>query len=64
MFINLSGYVLNAINILPKGLANRRAAAGLVEKLAEVTEENAGRAGDPVASSSLSSGKSRNMVMF
>ena len=48
MFINLSGYVLNAINILPKGLANRRAAAGLVEKLAEVTEENAGRAGDPV----------------
>ena len=35
MFINLSGYVLNAINILPKGLANRRAAAGLVEKLAE-----------------------------
>ncbi len=48
IFINLSGYVLNAINILPKGLANRRAAAGLVEKLAEVTEENAGRAGDPV----------------
>lgn len=48
MFINLSGYVLNAINILPKGLANRKAAAGLVEKLAEVTEENAGRAGDPV----------------
>ena len=48
MFINLSGYVLNAINILPKGLANRRAAAGLVEKLAAVTEENAGRAGDPV----------------
>ncbi len=48
IFINLSGYVLNAINILPKGLANRKAAAGLVEKLAEVTEENAGRAGDPV----------------
>lgn len=40
--------MLNAINILPKGLANRKAAAGLVEKLAEVTEENAGRAGDPV----------------
>lgn len=48
IFINLSSYVLNAINILPKGLANRKAAAGLVEKLAEVTEENAGRAGDPV----------------
>lgn len=48
IFINLSGYVLNAINIVPKGWANRKAAAALVEKLAQVTEEHAGRSGDPV----------------
>lgn len=48
IFINLSSYMLNAINIVPKGWANRKAAAGLVEKLAEVTEEHAGRSGDPV----------------
>ena len=48
IFINLSSYVLNAINIVPKGWANRKAAAALVEKLAEVTEEHAGRSGDPI----------------
>ena len=42
MFINLSGYVLNAINILPKGLANRRAAAGLVETAKAIAAENHG----------------------
>ena len=48
IFINLSSYVLNAINVVPKCWASRKAAAGLVEKLAEVTEENAGRSGEAV----------------
>lgn len=48
IFINLSGYLLSTINIVPKYWANRKAAAALVEKLAEVTEEHAGRSGDPV----------------
>ncbi len=48
IFINLSSYTLNAINIVPQAWAARKAAAGLVEKLAEVTEENADREGDPI----------------
>lgn len=48
IFVNLSGYLLNTINIVPKYWAARKAAAGLVEKLAQVTEEHAGRAGDPI----------------
>jgi ABC-type multidrug transport system fused ATPase/permease subunit len=48
IFVNLSGYLLNTINIVPKYWAARKAAAGLVEKLAQVTEEHADRAGDPI----------------
>ena len=48
IFINLSGYLLNTINIVPKYWAARKAAAGLVEKMAQVAEENAGRSGDPI----------------
>ncbi len=40
--------MLNAIQVVPQCWASRRAAAGLVEKLAAVTEENAGRSGDPI----------------
>lgn len=48
VFVNLSGYLVQSIGSIPQYWANRKAAAGLVEKLAQVTEENAGRAGDPV----------------
>jgi ABC-type multidrug transport system fused ATPase/permease subunit len=48
IFINLSGYLLNTINIVPKYWAARKAAAALVEKLAQVTEEHADRAGSPI----------------
>ena len=48
IFINLSGYLLNAISVVPKYWTARKAAAGLVEKLAQVTEEHTGRSGDPV----------------
>ena len=48
VFVNLSGYLVNSIGSIPRYWANRKAAAGLVEKLAQVTEEHAGRAGDPV----------------
>ena len=47
VFVNLSGYVVNGIGSIPRYWASRKAAA-LVEKLAEVTEENAGRSGDAV----------------
>lgn len=48
VFVNLSGYLVQSIGSIPRYWANRKAAAGLVEKLAEVTEEHAGRAGDPI----------------
>lgn len=48
MFVNLSGYLVQSISQAPQYWAARKAAAGLVEKLAEITEENAGRSGDAV----------------
>lgn len=48
VFVNLSGTMINAINIVPQYWASRKAAAGLVEKLAQITEENADRTGDPI----------------
>ena len=48
VFVNLSGSLVNATGSIPQYWAARRAAAGLVEKLAEVTEENAGRSGEAI----------------
>ncbi len=48
VFVNLSGTMLNAIQIVPQCWASRKAAAGLVEKLAEVTGENTSRSGAPI----------------
>lgn len=48
VFVNLSGTMINAINIVPQYWASRKAAAGLVEKLAEVTGENAARSGEAI----------------
>lgn len=48
VFVNLSGVMIQAISTVPQQWASRKAAAGLVEKLAQVTGENAGRTGDPI----------------
>ena len=45
IFVNLCNFVIQPINVVPQYWAGRKAAAGLVEKLARVTEENAGRSG-------------------
>lgn len=45
IFVNLCNFVIQPINVVPQYWAGRRAAAGLVKKLARVTEENAGRSG-------------------
>ena len=48
VFANLSGYVVNGIGSIPQYWAARKAAAALVEKLAGVTEEHAGRSGGAI----------------
>ncbi|MDE6281005.1 MAG: ABC transporter ATP-binding protein/permease, partial [Oscillospiraceae bacterium] len=48
IFVNLCNFVIQPINIVPQYWANRKAAQALIEKLAQVTEENAGRAGEPI----------------
>ncbi len=48
IFLNLCNGLLSPIQTVPKYWASRKAAAGLVEKLAQVTEENAGRTGEPI----------------
>jgi len=49
MFVNLVNVILLPINQFPTFLAGRKAAAALVEKLAQITEENAQHTGDSVA---------------
>lgn len=49
IFVNLCNFVLTPINVIPQYWASRKAASVLIEKLAEVTEENAGRAGEAIA---------------
>ena len=48
IFVNLCNFVIQPINVVPEYWANRKAAKALIEKLAQVTEENAGRTGDPI----------------
>ena len=48
VFVNLSGSLVSSIGDIPQYWAARRAAAALVEKLAEVTEENASRSGGAI----------------
>ncbi len=63
VFVNLSGSMINSINIVPQYWASRKAAAGLVEKLAQVTEEHAGRSGETIPPV-LSEGIALNHVTF
>ena len=48
VFVNLCNYLVMPINVLPQFLASRRAAAGLIEKLAEAAERNEARRGEGV----------------
>ena len=48
IFTNLSGSLIQPVQQIPQLLAQRKAARGLIEKLAAVTEENAGRSGEPI----------------
>lgn len=48
IFVNLSGYLLQPIQIVPQYWASRRAARSLVDKLAQVTAENAAHTGRPI----------------
>lgn len=45
IFVNLVNVVLRPINLFPTFLAGRKAAHALVEKLAQITQENAQKAG-------------------
>lgn len=48
IFVNLCNYLLMPIQTVPQYWASRRAARALVDKLAQVTAENAGHSGDPI----------------
>ena len=48
IFVNLCNFVIQPIAIVPQYWAGRQAAKGLIEKLAQVTEENAGRTGEAI----------------
>ena len=48
IFVNLCNFVIHPISVVPQYWAGRKAAAGLIEKLAQVTEENAGRSGEAI----------------
>lgn len=48
IFVNLCNFVIQPINIIPQYWASRKAAKALVEKLAQVTEENAGHTGEAI----------------
>ncbi len=56
VFVQLGNYIINPISTVPQYIAGRKAAKGLIEKLAEITEENAERTGDrfePVLKNSI-----------
>ena len=42
IFVNLCNFVIQPINIIPQYWASRKAAKALIDKLSQVTEENAG----------------------
>ncbi|MDE7224373.1 MAG: ABC transporter ATP-binding protein/permease [Acetatifactor sp.] len=48
IFVNLCNFVIMPISIVPQYWASRKAASALVEKLAAVMEENAGRSGEAI----------------
>lgn len=48
IFFNLCNYIIMPVNIVPQYQASRKGAGALIEKLAEITRENAESAGDRV----------------
>jgi len=49
IFVNLCNFVAQPIQIIPQYWASRKAAKALIEKLAQVTAENAAHTGTPIA---------------
>lgn len=49
LFVNLCNFIISPIQIIPGYLASRKAAKGLIEKLAALTQENTGRTGDQIS---------------
>lgn len=49
VFIQMSNYLLQCVQQVPQQYTARKAAKGLIEKLAQVTEENAARTGEAIA---------------
>lgn len=50
VFVQVCNYVMSAVQQVPQQLAARRAARGLIEKLAEITQENLASSGEPIPS--------------
>ena len=48
VFVQVCNYLMQAVQSVPQNLAARKAARGLIDKLAEVTEENTARSGDAI----------------
>lgn len=48
IFVNLCNYIIMPVNIVPQYWASRKGARGLIEKLAEITQENRVSAGDRI----------------
>ena len=48
VFVQVCNYLLQFVQSVPQSLSERKAAKGLIRKLAEVTEENASRSGEAV----------------
>ncbi|MCH5352342.1 MAG: ABC transporter ATP-binding protein [Acutalibacter sp.] len=48
VFIQVSNYLIQAVQQVPQQYAARKAARGLIDKLSEVTEENTARRGDAI----------------
>lgn len=48
IFVNLCNYIIMPVNIVPQYWVSRKGARGLIEKLAEITQENRVSAGDRI----------------
>ena len=48
VFVQVCNYLMQAVQSVPQNLAARKAAKGLIEKLSEITEENAAQGGETI----------------
>lgn len=49
VFVQLCNYLMQFVQVVPQSWASRKAAKGLIGKLAALAEENAARGGEPIA---------------